>query len=189
MHIQSVQHRPAAILKRRVNKECSGDWFEAKLHASAEWSIMHANSESFISFSAGPSPSLLPSVTVFITRIQPSARWMRRIFSPLQDKGSCRNLGHSLTPCWHSCHRCPAPSHSAQGLVELWVRLSLHPCERCQKSSRPKKDTLKNKSTVPWLRRSARSGPIKNKFVTLFSVISAPRAERRRSDLLCLLEF
>lgn len=148
-------------------------WWAPHLHVSPpkkKKSIMHdlsheRTAELRVTFSL---PAL--SLSVFVTVSRPAVIWMRRIFSVLQDKDLCRNLGHSLTPCWHHVI-CPAPSHSARGSQEIRARLfSLQAlpkiCLARWRSLREK--TSQRLQTC----RSAQSGPIRNKYVTLCSVFT-----------------
>lgn len=89
--------------------------------------------------------SLCVCITVFLRASKSVLIKMNKenlLFPPgqrlMQESGS--QLNPPLTPCHHR----PAPSHSAQGLVELRGRLFPH--AHCQKSAWRGKDALKNKS-------------------------------------------
>lgn len=91
--------------------------------------------------------SLSHSVTVFITARNSALSEMNEenlLYPPGQRL--VQKSGSQLNPPPASCQRRPAPSHSAQGLVE--IRGRLFPCACCQKSAWREKDDLKNKPTT-----------------------------------------
>ena len=108
-------------------------WWAPHLHVSppkeinnawpVAWTTSRTQSDFF---SAG-------SLSVVITVTRPAEIWMRRIFSVLQDKDWCRNLGHSLTPCWH--HVIAAQLLLIQLGARRRSQCGSFRCRRCQKSA------------------------------------------------------
>lgn len=105
----------------------------------------HRNSKSL--FYWPESLSLSPSVTAFI-RVSSSALSEMNEENLLSPPGQrlVQESGSRLNPPPTPCHCRPAPSHSAQGLLEIRGRLFLR--ARCQKSAWREKDVLKNKPTT-----------------------------------------
>lgn len=105
----------------------------------------HQNSKSlFLLFHRPKSLSLSPSVTVFKTVSNSVLSKMNEedLLCPLGQR-LVQKSGSQLNPPPTPCHRRAAPSHSAQGLVE--IRGRLFPRARCQKSAWPEKDAQKSK--------------------------------------------
>lgn len=90
--------------------------------------------------------------------------------------------GSQLNPPPTTCHRHPAPSHSAQGVggdprtARSHCQKSALAREGCSEKQTPKKTT----SQWPQTRRSAPSGPIRNKYVTLLAAASIWVAEHSK---------
>ncbi len=85
-----------------------------------------------------------PSVTVFKTASNSALSKMNEedLLCPLGQR-LVQKSGSQLNPPSTPCHHRTAPSHSAQGLVE--IRGWLFPHAHCQKSAWREKDALKSK--------------------------------------------